>query len=79
MLCAEFCTEWPAGLETDEACQKHFPVEVQSSDFVFSGPSIRDPRARNVTVRVSYSGHSGVGCGKLFHPQWCGMLQVHGL
>ncbi|XP_070190189.1 small ribosomal subunit protein mS35-like isoform X3 [Littorina saxatilis] len=51
----EFCTEWPAGLETDEACQKHFPVEVQSSDYVFSGPSIRDPRARTVTVKLHLS------------------------
>ena len=50
---SDLCTEWPKGLETDAQCQKHFPVEVESSDYVFSGPSIRDPRARTVTVRVS--------------------------
>ncbi|XP_025099402.1 28S ribosomal protein S35, mitochondrial-like [Pomacea canaliculata] len=48
----EFCTEWPKGLETDENCRKHFPVEVESSDYIFSGPSIRDPRARTVTVKI---------------------------
>ncbi|KAK7497251.1 hypothetical protein BaRGS_00011545 [Batillaria attramentaria] len=51
----EFCTEWPAGLETDQACQKHFPVEVETSDYCFSGPSIRDPRARTITVKVKLS------------------------
>ncbi|XP_076466910.1 small ribosomal subunit protein mS35-like [Babylonia areolata] len=49
------CTEWPAGLETDEDCQKHFPMEVESSDYVFSSPSIRDPRARTVTVKLRLS------------------------
>jgi small subunit ribosomal protein S35 len=24
-----FCTRWPAGLETDEAVEKHFPVKVR--------------------------------------------------
>ncbi|KAL8621928.1 hypothetical protein ACOMHN_046132 [Nucella lapillus] len=51
----ELCTEWPAGLEGEEDCQRHFPVEVESSDYVFSGPSIRDPRARTVTVKLHLS------------------------
>ena len=24
----KFCTPWPAGLETDEAVEKHFPLKV---------------------------------------------------
>lgn len=51
----EYCTEWPKGLETDEACEKHFPIEVETSDYCFSGPSIRDPRARTVTVKLKLS------------------------
>lgn len=51
----EFCTDWPRGLETEEDCQKHFPVEVETSDYCFSGPSVRDPRARAVTVKLKLS------------------------
>ena len=49
---SEMCTEWPAGLETDEQCEKHFPLEVESRDYLFSGPSMRHPEARVVTIRV---------------------------
>ena len=52
LLLLEFCTEWPAGLETDEKCEKHFPLEVESSDYLFSSPSIRHPKARVVTIKV---------------------------
>lgn len=48
----QFCTEWPAGLETDEKCTQHFPLEFISSDYCYSGPSIREPLARVVTFRV---------------------------
>uniref|UniRef100_A0A8C6QA57 Mitochondrial ribosomal protein S35 n=1 Tax=Nannospalax galili TaxID=1026970 RepID=A0A8C6QA57_NANGA len=51
----DFCTEWPAALDTDEKCEKHFPVEVDTSDYVSSGPSNRNPKARVVTLRVKLS------------------------
>ncbi|KAL5010442.1 hypothetical protein ScPMuIL_012747 [Solemya velum] len=51
----KFCTAWPRGLETDESCEKYFPLEVVESDYCVSGPSIRDPRARQVTVKVKLS------------------------
>ncbi|XP_015122128.1 28S ribosomal protein S35, mitochondrial [Diachasma alloeum] len=51
----QFCTEWPAGLEDDEKCEKHFPLEVITSDYCYSSPSIRDPLARVVSLRVKLS------------------------
>lgn len=51
----KFCTPWPKGLETDEKCQKHFPLEVISSDYCHSSPTIRDPLARIVTIRFKLS------------------------
>lgn len=47
-----FCSAWPKGLETDELCEQHFPVEVYTTDRVFASPSIRDPKARTVQVQV---------------------------
>ncbi|XP_031239794.1 28S ribosomal protein S35, mitochondrial isoform X3 [Mastomys coucha] len=47
----DFCTEWPAALDSDEKCEEHFPVEIDTADYVSSGPSIRNPRARAVTLR----------------------------
>ncbi|XP_028613386.1 28S ribosomal protein S35, mitochondrial [Grammomys surdaster] len=51
----DFCTEWPAALDSDEKCEKHFPVEIDTADYVSSGPSVRNPRARTVTLRVKLS------------------------
>ncbi|XP_062931285.1 small ribosomal subunit protein mS35 isoform X3 [Cynocephalus volans] len=51
----DFCTEWPAALDSDEKCEKHFPIEIDTADYVSSGPSIRNPRARVVTLRVKLS------------------------
>ncbi|XP_014209641.1 28S ribosomal protein S35, mitochondrial [Copidosoma floridanum] len=51
----QFCTEWPQELETDEKCTKHFPLEVITSDYLYSGPSIRDPLARIVSFRLKLS------------------------
>ncbi|XP_075229121.1 mitochondrial ribosomal protein S35 [Lycorma delicatula] len=51
----KFCTPWPKGLETDESCEKHFPVEVITSDYCHSSPTIRDPLARIVTIRFQLS------------------------
>lgn len=51
----QFCTEWPTGLETEEKCVKHFPIEVITSDYCYSSPTIRDPLARIVSLRVRLS------------------------
>uniref|UniRef100_A0A8C4LAI8 Mitochondrial ribosomal protein S35 n=1 Tax=Equus asinus TaxID=9793 RepID=A0A8C4LAI8_EQUAS len=51
----EFCTEWPAALDNDEKCEKHFPVEIETADYVSAGPSVRNPKARVVTLRVKLS------------------------
>ncbi|XP_041354249.1 28S ribosomal protein S35, mitochondrial-like [Gigantopelta aegis] len=51
----DFCTPWPKGLETDAKCVNHFPLEVVSSDYLFSSPSVRDPRAHTVSVKVKLS------------------------
>ncbi|ELK33896.1 28S ribosomal protein S35, mitochondrial [Myotis davidii] len=51
----DFCTEWPAALNSDEKCEKHFPIEIDTADYVSAGPSIRNPKARVVTLRVKLS------------------------
>ncbi|KAL0103557.1 hypothetical protein PUN28_017668 [Cardiocondyla obscurior] len=51
----QFCTEWPVGLETEEKCVKHFPIEIITSDYCYSSPSIRDPLSRIVSLRVKLS------------------------
>ncbi|XP_060535898.1 small ribosomal subunit protein mS35 isoform X2 [Cylas formicarius] len=51
----KFCTPWPKALDTDEKCDKHFPIEVTTSDYCHSSPTIRDPLARIVTVRFRLS------------------------
>ncbi|CAN9498976.1 unnamed protein product [Ophioblennius macclurei] len=50
-----FCTEWPAALDTEAKCDEHFPVKVESTDFVSAGPSLRNPSARVVHLRVKLS------------------------
>lgn len=50
-----FCTRWPEELETDEACVKYFPVEIITSDYCYSSPTIREPLARIVNLRVRLS------------------------
>ncbi|XP_012285185.1 28S ribosomal protein S35, mitochondrial [Orussus abietinus] len=51
----QFCTSWPEGLETDEKCEQHFPLEIIATDYCYSGPTIREPRARIVTFRTKLS------------------------
>ncbi|XP_075066656.1 small ribosomal subunit protein mS35 [Mixophyes fleayi] len=51
----EFCTEWPAALTSDELTTRHFPIVLQSVDYVFAGPSLRQPNARGVTLQVKLS------------------------
>lgn len=51
----KFCTEWPKNLETDEAYVKYFPIEIISSDYCYSSPTIREPLARIVSLKVKLS------------------------
>ncbi|XP_012224699.1 small ribosomal subunit protein mS35 [Linepithema humile] len=51
----QFCTEWPTALENEEKCAKHFPVEIITSDYCYSSPTIRDPLARIVSLQVKLS------------------------
>lgn len=49
----KFCTEWPKGLETDDDYNTHFPVTVITTDYCHSSPTIKDPKARVVTIKVN--------------------------
>ncbi|XP_023240078.1 28S ribosomal protein S35, mitochondrial-like [Centruroides sculpturatus] len=51
----KFCTKWPEKLETDEICDKYFPLEFITSDYCYSSPSIREPKARIVTLKIKLS------------------------
>ncbi|KAL3061200.1 hypothetical protein OYC64_009407 [Pagothenia borchgrevinki] len=50
-----FCTEWPSALDTDAQCDEHFPVKVESTDYLSAAPSLRNPSARVVHLRVKLS------------------------
>lgn len=52
MALKKFCTQWPAGLETDEEVREHFPVTFITNDYVHSSPTIRDLRSRIVQLLV---------------------------
>lgn len=49
----KYCTQWPDGLETDEKCDKHFPIEYISTDYCHGLPTIRNPLSRIIAIRVS--------------------------
>jgi len=51
----KFCNPWPTGLHTDEDVEKHFPVEVITSDYLNSSSSIRDRRSRVVVLKFKLS------------------------
>ncbi|XP_060634092.2 small ribosomal subunit protein mS35 [Anolis sagrei] len=51
----DFCTEWPPALDNEEKCLQHFPIEVDTVDYVSAGPSVRNPKARVVTLRIKLS------------------------
>uniref|UniRef100_A0A8C7E7Y5 Mitochondrial ribosomal protein S35 n=3 Tax=Nothoprocta TaxID=8806 RepID=A0A8C7E7Y5_NOTPE len=51
----DFCTEWPSALDSDEKCEQHFPIEIETVDYVSAGTSIRNPKARVVTLKVKLS------------------------
>lgn len=48
----QFCTPWPKNLDSEEKCEKHFPLEVSFSNYCHSSPTIRDPMARIVTIKL---------------------------
>ncbi|XP_061629581.1 small ribosomal subunit protein mS35 [Phyllopteryx taeniolatus] len=50
-----FCNAWPSALNTDAKCERHFPIQVESSDYVSAGLSVRNPAARVVHLRVKLS------------------------
>ncbi|RWS09556.1 28S ribosomal protein S35-like protein [Dinothrombium tinctorium] len=50
----KFCTPWPQAL-TDEMCDKYFPLEVITSDYCHASPTIREPKARIITIRIKLS------------------------
>ncbi|KAM4553630.1 small ribosomal subunit protein mS35 [Fundulus diaphanus] len=50
-----FCTEWPSALDTDAKCDEHFPIKIESTDYVSAGPSVRNPSARVVHLKVKLS------------------------
>ncbi|XP_066250067.1 small ribosomal subunit protein mS35 [Euwallacea similis] len=47
----KFCTSWPKGLDSDSKIEKLFPLELTTSDYCHSSPTIRDPMARIVTLQ----------------------------
>ncbi|CAH0404022.1 unnamed protein product [Chilo suppressalis] len=51
----QFCTEWPKQLNSEEAIETHYPVEIISSDYCHASPTIRNPLSRIVTLRVKLS------------------------
>lgn len=51
----QFCTEWPKLLNSEDAIEKHYPVEVITSDYCHASPTIRNPLARIVTLRIKLS------------------------
>ncbi|XP_068627287.1 small ribosomal subunit protein mS35 [Battus philenor] len=51
----KYCTEWPKLLNSEEAIEKHYPVEVITSDYCHASPTIRNPLARIVNLRVKLS------------------------
>ncbi|GAB6018722.1 28S ribosomal protein S35, mitochondrial [Chamberlinius hualienensis] len=51
----KFCTPWPAELTDDAKCEKHFPVSVTTNDYLYSSPTIREPKARIVTLKIKLS------------------------
>lgn len=48
----KFCSQWPKGLETEEKMQAHFPINIITSDYCHGLPTIRNPLARIVTMKV---------------------------
>lgn len=47
----KFCTKWPQELDNDEI-EKAFPINITTSDYCHSSPTIRDPDARIISLQV---------------------------
>lgn len=50
-----FCTEWPKLLNSEDTIEKHYPLEIITSDYCHASPSIRNPLARIVILRIKLS------------------------
>ena len=53
LLLVRFCTAWPAGLDTEEDVEEHFPITLTYSDYLNSSSSVRDRRSRIVQIRIN--------------------------
>lgn len=51
----QFCTAWPKKLKSDVDCANYFPIEIAFSHYCYSSPSIREPLARIVTLKIKLS------------------------
>lgn len=49
----KFCTEWPKELENHEKVREYLPITYVTKDYIHSAPTIRDPRARVVQLKVN--------------------------
>ncbi|XP_023648913.1 small ribosomal subunit protein mS35 [Paramormyrops kingsleyae] len=72
----QFCTEWPSTLDSDVRCEEHFPIQMETKDFVFAGPSLRSPASRVVRLKVKLSClnldlHARRKLVKLAGPRYC--------
>jgi small subunit ribosomal protein S35 len=47
-----FMTSWPSQLSDADHITQHFPVSITTSTFCFSGPVVKHPEARVVTLTV---------------------------
>ncbi|KAM4618925.1 small ribosomal subunit protein mS35 isoform 2-T2 [Polymixia lowei] len=50
-----FCTEWPSALDTEATLDEHFPIKLESTDYISAGTSVRNPSARIVHLKVKLS------------------------
>ncbi|XP_034838968.1 small ribosomal subunit protein mS35 [Maniola hyperantus] len=48
----KYCTEWPKLLNSEEAIEKHYPLEIITSDYCHASPVIRNPLSRIVILRI---------------------------
>ena len=49
----KFCTPWPEGLDKKSDLLNKFPLEITTSNYIYDGPSVRDERARTVTLEIN--------------------------
>lgn len=51
----QFCTPWPKEIPSEEQWNKHFPMEVITTDYCHGLPTIRNPLSRIVTIKFKLS------------------------